>query len=115
MTETTTPGQAPRPSTPSRNSLPEQLELVDLQKKGNQNTNNRGATDTFSVSSQSSGTELENVQQAKAADDEAEPDYPKGLKLASITFALCISVLLMALVSKSPFSIYRHILTCLSG
>ena len=91
MTETETAGQVPRPSTPSRNSIPEQLELVDLHKKGNP-----------SISSISSGTEVENVAQAKAADDEAEIDYPKGIKLASITFALCISVLLMALVRIDP-------------
>ena len=43
------------------------------------------------------------VEEAKALDtEEAEIEYPHGLKLAVITLALCLSVFLVALVSSSP-------------
>jgi hypothetical protein len=46
------------------------------------------------------------VEEAKALDkpddEEAEIEYPHGLKLAIITLALCLSVFLVALVSSFP-------------
>ena len=43
------------------------------------------------------------VVEAKTLDaEEAEIEYPHGLKLAVITLALCLSVFLVALVSSSP-------------
>jgi hypothetical protein len=44
------------------------------------------------------------VEEAKALDtpEEAEIEYPHGLKLTVITLALCLSVFLVALVSSSP-------------
>lgn len=65
--------------------------------------------DARSVSSSESRPKLETtgLEETKALDPmEEEIEYPKGAKLATITFALCISVFLMALVrhlSVEPF------------
>lgn len=61
----------------------------------------RSTTAAESRSINSGTVETTGLDEAKAldrTDDEAEIEYPTGTKLAFITFALCISVFLMALV-----------------
>lgn len=70
-----------------------------------------GANPRLSTSSEckcedeTTGLETTGLEEAKALDKvEEELEYPTGGKLAFITFALCLSVLLMALVCAFPRS-----------
>lgn len=61
-------------------------------------------SDSASISSSNSKKhqdEVTRMSTLETVETESNVNYPKGFQLASITFALCISVLLMALDSES--------------
>ncbi len=49
--------------------------------------------------------EMEEVTAEEKESKEDEPDYPTGMKLTIITISLCLSVFLVALVSRHPLII----------
>jgi hypothetical protein len=83
------------------------LAVPDIERETEKQTP-ASAADSRTTSSSESKRKVETTapDEAKALDDvDDEVEYPTGTKLAFITFALCISVFLMALVCLPSYQV----------